>query len=410
MTRAAALLARLRALLGPDIAGARQSLVALSLNSATSLVAGAVLGAITGTLREYPGLLVLVPAAIGLRGNIFGALGNRLSTAIHAGTFRFSARRETVLGQNVAASLILTLGMSLVLAVVAKTAAVGLGVPDTIGVLDLVTISVVGGVLASMVVLACTVGLTAGAVRYGWDLDNVAAPLVSVLGDVLTLPALLVATALVGIPVVTPALGTARAVAGVLALGAGLRAPLVELRRIVRESLPVLVVAGCVSAAAGIALEKRLGSFSRFPALLVLVPAHLSSAGALGGILSGRLSTKLLLGLVAPDAAPDRDARRDIGLTMLLGFPVYLFNALGAAVVSELTGAASPGLPTLVAVSLLAGMAAMVVVVAIAYYGTVAAVRTGLDPDTYGIPVVSSTVDFVGAVALILTIAALGVT
>lgn len=410
MTRAAALLARLRALLGPDIAGARQSLVALSLNSATSLVAGAVLGAITGTLREYPGLLVLVPAAIGLRGNIFGALGNRLSTAIHAGTFRFSARRETVLGQNVAASLILTLGMSLVLAVVAKTAAVGLGVPDTIGVLDLVTISVVGGVLASMVVLACTVGLTAGAVRYGWDLDNVAAPLVSVLGDVLTLPALLVATALVGIDVVTPALGTALAVAGVLALGAGLRAPLVELRRIVRESLPVLVVAGCVSAAAGIALEKRLGSFSRFPALLVLVPAHLSSAGALGGILSGRLSTKLLLGLVAPDAAPDRDARRDIGLTMLLGFPVYLFNALGAAVVSELTGAASPGLPTLVAVSLLAGMAAMVVVVAIAYYGTVAAVRTGLDPDTYGIPVVSSTVDFVGAVALILTIAALGVT
>ncbi len=409
MTRPTSLPGRLRALLGPDIAGARQSLVALSLNSTTSLVAGAVLGAITGTFEEYPGLLVLVPAAIGLRGNIFGALGNRLSTAIHSGTFGLSVRRDTVLGQNVLASLILTLGMSLVLAVVAKVAAVGLDVPGSIGVLDLVTISVVGGVLASLVVLACTVGLTAGAVRYGWDLDNVAAPLVSVLGDVLTLPALLLATVLVGIDVVTPLLGSVLAVAAVVALVAGLRAPLGELRRIVAESLPILVVAGCISAAAGIALEKSLASFAAFPALLVLVPAHLSSAGALGGILSGRLSTKLLLGLVAPDASPDRDARRDIGLTLLLGFPVYLLNGLGAAAVSQLTGVASPGVATLVAISLLAGMAAMLVVVALAYYGTVVAVRTGLDPDTYGIPVVSSSVDFVGAVALIVTIAALGV-
>jgi mgtE-like transporter len=47
-------------------------------------------------------------------------------------------------------------------------------------------------------------------------------------------------------------------------------------------------------------------------------------------------------------------------------------------------------------------------VVAVAYYGAVAAHRTGVDPDTYGIPVVSSSVDFVGAFTLILAIATLG--
>ena len=123
-----ATVAPLRALLGPDAAGARQSLVALGLNSSTSLVAGAFLGAITPTLAKYPGLLVLVPAAIGLRGNIFGAFGNRLSTAIHAGIFRWSLRREAVLGQNVLASMLLTMGISLALAVVAKAVAVALGV------------------------------------------------------------------------------------------------------------------------------------------------------------------------------------------------------------------------------------------------------------------------------------------
>src|SRR5690606_30008491 len=100
-------------------ADARQGLVALALNSSSSLVAGAVLGSITDTLARYPGMLLLVTPAIGLRGNIFGALGNRVSTSIHAGELQLRLRRSTVLGQNVLAALALTLGMSVVLVVLA---------------------------------------------------------------------------------------------------------------------------------------------------------------------------------------------------------------------------------------------------------------------------------------------------
>jgi cation transporter-like permease len=46
----------------------------------------------------------------------------------------------------------------------------------------------------------------------------------------------------------------------------------------------------------------------------------------------------------------------------------------------------------------------LALVVAVAYYTTVAAVRTHLDPDNYGIPAVSSFVDFAGAITLIITI------
>ncbi|MBV9255218.1 MAG: hypothetical protein JO054_13375, partial [Actinobacteria bacterium] len=109
--------ARLRAAVGPDLASVGQGLVALLLSSAGDLLAGLTLGAITHTLNQLPGLLVLVPAAIGMRGNIFGALGSRLGTAIHAGTFRLSRRADTVVGQNVLASLALTLSISLALAV-----------------------------------------------------------------------------------------------------------------------------------------------------------------------------------------------------------------------------------------------------------------------------------------------------
>jgi mgtE-like transporter len=400
--------ARLRALLGPDAAGVRQSLVALGLNSSTSFVAGAFLGAITATLARYPGLLVLVPAAIGLRGNIFGSFGNRLSTSIHAGTFRWSLRRETVLGQNVLASMLLTMAISLALAVVAKAIAVGLGLADSIDLLSMSTVSIVGGVLGSMVVLAAALGLTGGAVRYGWDLDNVTAPLVSTLGDVLTLPALYLGTLLLGIPVITPVVGVVLVLTSLALLAVGWGSSSEGLRRIVRESVPVLVLAGCISALAGVTLEKSFSRFEALPALLVLVPAHLSSSGALGGILSGRLSSKLFLGLVDPQTRPNREARRDISLVFLLAVPVFVFNGLGAHWVAQALGEASPGLGQMVAVSLIAGGLVVVFVVTVAYYGTVAAYRTGVDPDTYGIPVVSSSVDFVGAFTLIIAIALLG--
>ncbi len=401
--------ARFRAILGPDAAGVRQSLVALGLNSSTSLVAGAFLGSITGTFDRYPGLLVLVPAAIGLRGNIFGSFGNRISTTIHSGTFRLSTRRDTVLGQNVLAASILTLGMSVVLALLAKVIAVGLGLADTIPLADLAVVSIVGGALGSVVVMAATLGLAAGAVRYGWDLDNVTAPLVSTLGDVLTLPALYAGTFLLGIALFTTSLGAVLVTLCLVATVWGLRSKLDLLPRILRESLPILAVAGGVSAMAGILLEKRFGSFSAFPALFVLVPAQLSSSGALGGILTGRLSSKVHLGVVIPQSIPGRQARGDMLFAYLLALPVFAFNGAGAHYVGRALGQASPGLLRMMAASILGGMVAMLFVVALGYYGTILAVRGGVDPDTYGIPVVSSSVDFIGAFTLILAIVLLGV-
>lgn len=399
--------ARLRSALGPD---ARQGLVSLGLNSSTSLVAGAFLGAITGTLARYPGLLVLVPAAIGMRGNVFGSFGNRISTAIHTGTFSLSVRPDTVLGQNVLAAGILTAGISLLAAVVAKAIAVGFGVENSISLLDLATVAIVGGLLGSVVVLGATLALAAGAVRYDWDLDNVNAPLVSTLGDVLTLPALWLATGLLGIAVFSTGLGVVLAVASVALLVYGLRAPFPELRRIVRESVPVLVAAAALSAMAGLTLERSFADLDAFPALLVLAPAFVSSAGALGGILSGRLSSKLLLGLVEPDTLPGRPARADVAFVFLLSLPVYAFNGAGAHFVARLLDQRSPGLVEMVVLALLGGAVIMAFVVVVAYEGTIVAFRTGLDPDTYGIPIVSSSVDFVGALTLILAIALLGIT
>ena len=401
--------ARLLALLGPDASSFRQSLAALSVCSACDLLAGIALGAITGTLEALPGLLVLVPAAIGMRGNIFGALGSRLGTSIHAGTFRLSRRAGTVVGQNMLASLALTLSISLVLAVLAKALAVAFGIADTISLADLVVISVVGGAVSSVAVLGVTLGVAAASVRRGWDLDNVAAPLVTAAGDVFTLPSLFLATYLIRAPVLSPLLAFLTAALAVGALVGAVRSGMPLLVRIVRESVPVLCVAGAVDIVAGLTIEKRLESFLVFPGLLVLVPPFLGETGALGGILSSRLSSKLHLGVVEPTNSPSREARRDFLLIALCAAPVFATAALGAELAATVVGLATPGALRMVAVSLIGGVIATGFLIGVSYYVAVATFRLGLDPDIHGIPLISSSMDLMGAFALILAIVLVGV-
>jgi mgtE-like transporter len=408
MVRRPRLLRRFVAIVRSDPSGVGAGLVALLLSSGGDLLAGLTLGAITGTLEALPGLLVLIPAAIGMRGNVFGALGSRLGTSIHTGTFRVSRRLDTLVGQNVAASLALSLSISLVLAVLAKAVSVAFGVANSISIVDFVVISVVGGMLSSIVVLLVVIGVTAICVRFDLDLDNVQSPLVTAAGDMVTLPGLFVATYLVGIAWFTPTLAVVCAVAGVVTLLLSLRAGLPILRRIVRESLPVLAVAGLVDVIAGITVEKRIESFLAFPALLILVPPFLEDSGALGGILSSRVATKLHLGTVDLSRSPWRAVGEDVLLVCVYAVPVFFLLGVSADIVAALFDLTSPGALEMIGVSMLAGAFATTAAVVVGYYGAVATYRLGLDPDNHGIPIVTSSLDFLGAVSLILAIVILG--
>src|SRR5262249_18159353 len=118
-------------------------------------------------------------------------------------------------GQYAAASPALSLSISLVLAVLAKAVSVAFGVANSISIIDFVVISVVGGMLSSVVVLLVVVVVTAVSVRFDLDLDNVHTPIVTAAGAMVTLPGLFVATYLVGIAWFTPGVAIICVVAGV---------------------------------------------------------------------------------------------------------------------------------------------------------------------------------------------------
>ncbi|MGI8425242.1 MAG: magnesium transporter [Actinomycetota bacterium] len=390
---------------------ARQGLAALLVSSTGDMAAGLALGFMTGTLERLPGLIVLVPAAIGMRGNIFGALGSRLGTATHTGEYdgRLKLKLRSVGGQNVLASALLTLYISIALAVLARETARLFHV-TTIPMLDYLTVSVVGGLISSLFVLGITVAVASVSVRRGWDMDNVSSPIVTAAGDLVTLPALWLATFLLPIPHFSETVGAGSLVAVVLATLYIFRHQEMRLlHKIVKQSFFILVIAGLVDVVAGLTIGQRLEQFLVFPGILVLIPPFLEDAGALGGILSARLASKLHLGSIEPRTVPGRGSWEDIALTYMLAVPVFGLVGLTGTLVSHAVGLATPGLGLMVGLTLIAGAIATTGAVFVAYYSAVTSFRFGLDPDNFGIPLVTSSMDLVGALALIATMVILGI-
>jgi mgtE-like transporter len=400
--------ARFVALLRSDFAGVRAGFFALLISSGGDLVTGLTLASITNTLQTLPGLFILIPAAIGMRGNIFGGLGSRLGTQIHAGTFRVSRRIDTLFGQNVGAAIVLSLSISAVLAVLAKVVSVAFGGGRSISYVDFMAISVIGAIISSVVVLVITVAVAAFCARRSLDLDNVAAPIVTAAGDIATLPSLFVATYLVGYHYVTPVIAILCVALAVGSLVYALRSGLPILRRIVLESFPILVLAGAVDLMAGLTIEKRLESFITFPALFVLVPAFLEDSGSLGAILAARISTKLHLGTLVPGRGAWRAAIEDVMLIYMYAIPVFVFLGTSSIIVAHVADKASPGALDMMGVALLAGFMATTASVVVGFYAAVATYRFGLDPDNHGVPMVTSSLDLLGALSLILAIVILG--
>jgi mgtE-like transporter len=302
------------------------------------------------------------------------------------------------------------MALAFLLAVVAKGFAVAFGVHGSISLGDFVVVSVIGGLIPIVVVLAITVAVAALSVRNDWDLDNVSAPVVTAAADSVTLPSLFLATGLVGVAGVTPVLAVLCAIVCLGALVLGWNSHLATLRRIMRESVAVLLLSGCISMLAGLTIQGRLNPLLALPALLVVIPPLLSLSGSLAGILASRLASKLHLGMIEPGRGMWRGVLEDVALVYVLATAIFLVLGLAIEVLGALLSLTGPSFLSTVGVVLVAGLLATTTTNFVGYYGAVATFRYGLDPDNFGIPLVSGTSDLLGAVALILSLIIFGLT
>jgi mgtE-like transporter len=407
-----ALVRRARRLLGywrSETRTLRQGLIALVISTAAGFVAGLTLAHITGTLAALPGLLILIPAAVGMKGTIFGAIGARLGTANAAGVLEINLEPGGVLRRNVDVAILTTFSSSLWLALLARFAGALFGQPS-ISLWDLAVISIVGGAIGSVLVLTITIGLSALSYRLEWDLDSVSTPMVTALGDMTTLPSLFLATFLVRNEAV--AVGV-----GIIAIGVAVTATVRSyavrdrrVRRIVLEMTATILLTPILDILSGGLQQARLAELTAVPVLLLLIPPFVSQAGALGGIFSSRLTSKLQIGVITASGRPDTPAIVDGSI--VLGLSIVVFTMIGA--ISWALGSATglsgmPGPWTLIGATLLAGLLVTPLTVLAGYYLAIVTYRFGLDPDNQGVPIITSVMDLAGVAVILIVMTSSGV-
>ena len=387
----------------------RQGLVALAISTLAGFVAGLTLAHVTGTLEELPGLIVLIPAAVGMKGTIFGAIGARLGTANVTGLLEPTLKPGSVLQRNVYVAVVTTFSSALWLAMLSVLVSAAFGQPS-IPFWQLATVSIVGGAIGAALVLLITLGLSVASYRRGWDLDSVSTPMVTALGDMTTLPSLYLATFLlhsdaVAIP--------AAMIAIAAAVYATIRSYTVAdrvIRRIVLEMTAVILLTPILDVLAGSLLRARQDELVLVPVLLALIPPFVSQAGALGGIFASRTTSKLQIGVITASGLPETPALIDASIVVALAVTVFFMVGVIAFGLGEATGL--PGMPpfgTLVGGTFLAGLIVTPITLAASYYLAIGTYRFGLDPDNQSVPIITSVMDLAGIAVVLFVMTSLGV-
>jgi mgtE-like transporter len=162
----------------------REALPALVASLLGGLVAGVVLGGMRAELRDVPGLLVLVPALLATRGNVYGSLGARLATALHQGLIeprvrggddRLLAAAAAALANGLLASTFAAVAAFLALTLLGAAVA---PLPRLVG------IAIVAGLLSGTVLTVVVVTVVFAGYRRGRNPDTLVGPIVTTTGDV----------------------------------------------------------------------------------------------------------------------------------------------------------------------------------------------------------------------------------
>jgi mgtE-like transporter len=166
------------------VAAYREGVPALATSAVGGLLAGVVLGGMRAEFEAVPGLLVLVPALLATRGNVYGSLGARLATGLHQGLVTPSVRRaEPRLYRAIAAAILNGLLAS------GFAALTAFAVLDAFGVVGLrpgvlLAVALLAGVLSGIALSVTVVALVMAGYRRGYNPDPLVGPIVTTAGDV----------------------------------------------------------------------------------------------------------------------------------------------------------------------------------------------------------------------------------
>ncbi|HLD03005.1 MAG TPA: magnesium transporter [Candidatus Nanoarchaeia archaeon] len=158
------------------------------------LVAGSLLAFYTEKLLLIPGMLILIPGFLEMRGNISGTLAARLSSGLFLGVIDPTKRKTRAIHGNLLASFILSIVVCLALGLIAFALSFFL---FKVYMPKLILMSLIAGFISNLIESPLAVVSTLYFYRKGHDPHNIMGPFVTAVGDVSSIIALLIAMVIV---------------------------------------------------------------------------------------------------------------------------------------------------------------------------------------------------------------------
>ena len=179
-------------------------------------------------------------------------------------------------------------------------------------------------------------------------------------------------------------------------------------RRIVMESLPLLLTVAILSIISGQVLQGHETLLLSLPVFLLIVPAFVNQSGDIAAVLASRITTELYTGSTQKSILKSDNLKGSV-LGLLLSSSIgFTFLTILSYSVSMLLGFDTLPFGTLWTIILLSGITTILAVMAVGLIIAVITFRKGLDPDNFSAPVVTTTSDVIGIFLLFMFASLLG--
>lgn len=155
------------------------------------LVSGGFLLSMQNSLVIIPGLAIMLPGILDLRGNISSTLGARLGSALHMGWMKPKFEWKDDEKENILGSVVLSITMNVIVAIIAVITAWLLGVHAKLTLL--IGIAILAGIMAMTILIPVALTITIESYKHGWDPNNVTAPAIATIGDIVMIACMVIA-------------------------------------------------------------------------------------------------------------------------------------------------------------------------------------------------------------------------
>lgn len=154
------------------------------------LITGTVLVIYTEKLLLIPGMFILLPGFLEMRGNISGSFASRLSSGLFLGVIKPNKTKTRLIEGNLSASFLLAISVSFVLGLIAFL--FNYFILQTFTP-EIILLPLIAGILANAIEIPLTLFVTFYLFRKGHDPNNIIGPFVTSTGDITSIVSLLIA-------------------------------------------------------------------------------------------------------------------------------------------------------------------------------------------------------------------------